>query len=55
MIEGKKNRKIYEEEIREVERIRGGRVEKRRIIGIGEGVLKDVKGDEDFGIDVIYI
>ncbi|EEY06221.1 HAD-superfamily hydrolase [Brucella pinnipedialis M163/99/10] len=55
LIAGKPHRPIYEAALRAVESIRGGSVDKSRILGIGDGVLTDVKGAADFGLDVLYI
>ena len=55
LIAGKPHRPIYEAALRFAEEIRGGKVEKSRILGIGDGVLTDVKGATDFDLDVLYI
>ncbi len=44
LIAGKPHRPIYEAASKAVEEIRGAPVEKSRILGIGDGVLTDVKG-----------
>ncbi len=55
MIAGKPHRPIYEAALRAAETLRGGPVDKSRILGVGDGVLTDVKGAADFGLDVLYI
>ncbi|GLU28364.1 MULTISPECIES: TIGR01459 family HAD-type hydrolase [Brucella/Ochrobactrum group] len=55
LIAGKPHRPIYEAAAKAVEEIRGSPVEKTRILGIGDGVLTDVKGAADYGLDVLYI
>ncbi|MBN9044371.1 MAG: TIGR01459 family HAD-type hydrolase [Rhizobiales bacterium] len=55
LIAGKPHRPIYEAALHAAEQGRGGPVEKSRILGIGDGVLTDVKGAADFGLDVLYI
>jgi HAD superfamily hydrolase (TIGR01459 family) len=53
-ISGKPYRPIYEAALAEVESLLGP-VDKRRILAIGDGLGTDVKGAEDFGLDVLYI
>ncbi|MGO1162877.1 TIGR01459 family HAD-type hydrolase [Brucella pseudogrignonensis] len=55
LIAGKPHRPIYEAASKAVEEIRGRPVDKSRILGIGDGVLTDVKGAADYGLDVLYI
>ncbi|MBO1025958.1 TIGR01459 family HAD-type hydrolase [Ochrobactrum sp. SD129] len=55
LIAGKPHRPIYEAAAKAVEEILGAPVEKSRILGIGDGVLTDVKGAADYGLDVLYI
>ncbi|MFD1790656.1 TIGR01459 family HAD-type hydrolase [Ochrobactrum teleogrylli] len=55
LIAGKPHRPIYEAALHAAEEIRGGAVDKSRILGIGDGVLTDVKGAAGFGLDVLYI
>lgn len=55
LIAGKPHRPIYEAASKAVEEIRGHTVDKSRILGIGDGVLTDVKGAADYGLDVLYI
>ncbi|MBC8718367.1 MULTISPECIES: TIGR01459 family HAD-type hydrolase [Brucella/Ochrobactrum group] len=55
LIAGKPHRPIYEAASKAVEEIRGQPVDKSRILGIGDGVLTDVKGAADYGLDVLYI
>ncbi|MCX2698396.1 MULTISPECIES: TIGR01459 family HAD-type hydrolase [Ochrobactrum] len=55
LIAGKPHRPIYEAAAKAVEEIRGQAVDRKRILGIGDGVLTDVKGAANFGLDVLYI
>ncbi|MFD1199842.1 TIGR01459 family HAD-type hydrolase [Brucella gallinifaecis] len=55
LIAGKPYRPIYEAASKAVEEIRGHTIDKSRILGIGDGVLTDVKGAADYGLDVLYI
>lgn len=55
LIAGKPHRPIYEAALQAAEEIRGGTIDKSRILGIGDGVLTDVKGAAGFGLDVLYI
>lgn len=55
LIAGKPHRPIYKAASKAVKEIRGAPVEKSRILGIGDGVLTDVKGAADYGLDVLYI
>lgn len=54
-IAGKPHRPIYEAALHAAEEIRGSSIDKSRILGIGDGVLTDVKGAAGFGLDVLYI
>lgn len=54
-IAGKPHRPIYEAASKAVAEIRGQAVDRSRILGIGDGVLTDVKGAADYGLDVLYI
>jgi len=55
LIAGKPHRPIYEAALQAAEDIRGETIDKSRILGIGDGVLTDVKGAAGFGLDVLYI
>ncbi|WP_343316092.1 TIGR01459 family HAD-type hydrolase [Brucella sp. BE17] len=55
LIAGKPHRPIYEAALEAAEEVRGGTIDKNRILGIGDGVLTDVKGAAAFGLDVLYI
>lgn len=55
LIAGKPHRPIYEAASKAVEEVRGHAVDRKRILGIGDGVLTDVKGAADYGLDVLYI
>lgn len=54
-IAGKPHRPIYQAALEIAEAERGGPVDRARILGIGDGVLTDVKGAANFGLDVLYI
>lgn len=53
-IAGKPHAPIYECAFEKLREIRG-KIEKSRILAIGDGILTDVKGAVHFGIDVLYI
>ncbi len=55
LIAGKPHRPIYEAALHAAEEIRASAVDKSRILGIGDGVLTDVKGAANFGLDVLYV
>ncbi|GGA78347.1 haloacid dehalogenase [Brucella endophytica] len=55
LIAGKPYRPIYEAALAAAGEVRGNAVDKSRVLAIGDGMLTDVKGAEQFGIDVLYI
>ncbi|MGU3574592.1 TIGR01459 family HAD-type hydrolase [Brucellaceae bacterium C25G] len=54
-VAGKPHHPIYAAALKAAEKILGRSVDKSRILGIGDGMLTDVKGATQFGIDVLYI
>lgn len=54
-VAGKPHHPIYEMAQRRIEKLLGKPVGKDRILAIGDGVLTDIKGAEQFGIDVLFI
>lgn len=55
LIAGKPHRPIYEAALAAAEELRGGAVDHARVLAIGDGMLTDVKGGEQYGLDVLYI
>lgn len=55
LIAGKPHRPIYEAAMRAAEEMLGRPVERSRVLGIGDGMLTDVKGADQYGIDFLYI
>lgn len=55
LIAGKPHRPIYEAALELAGRALGRTVEAGRVLAIGDGVLTDVKGAADHGIDVLYV
>lgn len=55
LIAGKPHRPIYELALHQAEELLGKTLDKSRILAIGDGVLTDVKGAEQFDLDVLYI
>jgi HAD superfamily hydrolase (TIGR01459 family) len=55
LIAGKPHRPIYEAALREAGRILGREVERTEVLAIGDGVMTDVKGAEQAGLDVLYV
>ncbi|MFC4625918.1 TIGR01459 family HAD-type hydrolase [Daeguia caeni] len=55
LIAGKPHRPIYDAALHAAEMLRGKPVDKSRILAIGDGILTDVKGAADYGLDVLYI
>ncbi|MCY6382266.1 TIGR01459 family HAD-type hydrolase [Hoeflea prorocentri] len=54
LVSGKPHRPIYEAAMAAVDDIRVG-VDKGRVLAIGDGMPTDVKGAQDFGLDLLYI
>ena len=55
LIAGKPHRPIYDAALKAAGRILGRDVERREVLAIGDGVLTDVKGAEQAGLDVLYV
>jgi HAD superfamily hydrolase (TIGR01459 family) len=55
LIAGKPHRPIYEASVAAAEAVRGKPVDRSRILAIGDGMLTDIKGADQFGIDALYI
>lgn len=55
LIAGKPHRPIYEASLRAAEAVLGRPVERERVLAIGDGMLTDVKGAEQYGLDLLYI
>jgi HAD superfamily hydrolase (TIGR01459 family) len=55
LISGKPHRPIYEAALRAASDILGRDIGVRDVIAIGDGMLTDVKGADDNGIDVLYV
>lgn len=55
LIAGKPHAPIYEQAIKEATSITGKTFEKSDILAIGDGMPTDIKGAQDFGLDVLYI
>ena len=52
---GKPFAPIYEEALRQAADVLGRPVARREVLAIGDGMLTDVKGAADFGLDVLYV
>jgi HAD superfamily hydrolase (TIGR01459 family) len=55
LIAGKPHRPIYEASLRAAEAVLGAPVDPSRVLAIGDGMLTDVKGAEQYGLDLLYI
>lgn len=55
LIAGKPHRPIYEAALKAAGKVLGQPVEAARALAVGDGVLTDVKGAEQNGIDVLYV
>ncbi len=55
LIAGKPHRPIYEAAIREACDVLGREVDRKEMLAIGDGMLTDIKGAADNGLDVLYI
>jgi HAD superfamily hydrolase (TIGR01459 family) len=55
LIAGKPHRPIYEAALKAAGRILGRDVERTEVLAIGDGVMTDVKGAEQAGLDVLYV
>jgi HAD superfamily hydrolase (TIGR01459 family) len=52
---GKPYRPIYEMAVAEAEKARGARVDRLRVLAIGDSVRTDLKGAATFGIDCLFV
>jgi len=52
---GKPSAMIYEAALSRAERLRGGAVERRRILAVGDALRTDLLGAAGFGIDALFI
>jgi ribonucleotide monophosphatase NagD (HAD superfamily) len=55
LIAGKPHRPIYDAALKAAHRVLGRDIERSEILAIGDGVMTDVKGAEQAGIDVLYV
>ena len=55
LIAGKPHRPIYDAALKAAGRILGRPLDRSRVLAIGDGVMTDVKGAEQAGIDVLYV
>jgi HAD superfamily hydrolase (TIGR01450 family) len=55
LIAGKPHNPIYAAAMQAAEKLSGKPVDKSRILAIGDGMLTDVKGAQNYGVDVLYI
>lgn len=55
LIAGKPHHPIYEAALKAARDISGGDVDTSRVLAIGDGVLTDVKGASDNGLDVLFV
>jgi HAD superfamily hydrolase (TIGR01459 family) len=55
LIAGKPHRPIYDAALKAGVRILGHEVDRSAVLAIGDGVMTDVKGAEQAGIDVLYV
>lgn len=55
LIAGKPHRPIYEAALKAAAEVLGREVERREVLAIGDGVLTDVKGASDNGMDVLFV
>lgn len=54
LIAGKPHRPIYDLAMKKLAENKG-HVEKKRILAIGDGILTDIKGGQQYGLDTLYI
>jgi len=55
LIAGKPHRPIYDAALKATAHILGHEVERSSVLAIGDGVMTDVKGAEQAGLDVLYV
>jgi HAD superfamily hydrolase (TIGR01459 family) len=52
---GKPYAPIYEHALAAAERVRGGAIEKRRVLAIGDGMVTDIAGATQAGLDALFV
>src|SRR5690606_35696473 len=55
LISGKPHRPIYEAALKAAGEVLGRQIERSEALAIGDGMLTDVKGASDNGLDVLYV
>jgi HAD superfamily hydrolase (TIGR01459 family) len=55
LIAGKPHRPIYDAALKEAGRVLGRGIERSEVLAIGDGVMTDVKGADQAGLDVLYV
>jgi ribonucleotide monophosphatase NagD (HAD superfamily) len=55
LIAGKPHAPIYAAAVKAAEEALGRAVERGDLLAIGDGIMTDVKGAADYGIDVLYV
>jgi HAD superfamily hydrolase (TIGR01459 family) len=55
LMAGKPHKPIYDLSLAEAERLLGRRVDRARVLCVGDGVATDVKGANDQGLDVLFV
>jgi HAD superfamily hydrolase (TIGR01459 family) len=55
LIAGKPHRPIYDAAMKAAESASGRPLDRRQVLAIGDGMLTDVKGASDYGLDVLYV
>lgn len=55
LIAGKPHAPIYAAAVKAAEEALGRAVERGKLLAIGDGIMTDVKGAADYGIDVLYV
>lgn len=55
LVAGKPFAPIYVAAMRAAEEILGRTVERREVLAVGDGMLTDIKGAADFGLDTLYV
>jgi len=55
LIAGKPYRPIYRAALEMAEELSGGDIHERDVLAIGDGIMTDVKGAEQNGIDILYV
>ncbi len=55
LIAGKPHRPIYDAAMKAAGAVLGQPIDRARVLAIGDGMLTDVKGASDYGLDVLYV